>query len=212
MSTHRFIVSSFSFVWSLIVVKGAALGGTIVTVNSDGYVSSITEMTIVGQKYDVTIHYNTSFNALFGTGEPPIIKIPQWYTPVDSQQDLITNEINTFLTTEGIAGTHVTGAFSFYVPYQHTDPGQRETFFEAGRFEQTAAQAPTGDWSGGLNSLRRDGGFGHISFIRPDLGIATFALSAPTAVPEPSTAIAMGLLGVVGFAGNRRRRRQVSAA
>lgn len=31
-------------------------------------------------------------------------------------------------------------------------------------------------------------------------------------VPEPSTAIAMGLLGVVGFAGNRRRRRQVSAA
>ena len=35
--------------------------------------------------------------------------------------------------------------------------------------------------------------------------------ATPT-VPEPSTAIAMGLLGVVGFAGNRRRRRQVSAA
>ena len=31
-------------------------------------------------------------------------------------------------------------------------------------------------------------------------------------VPEPSTAIAMGLLGIVGFAGNRRRRRQMSAA
>ena len=31
-------------------------------------------------------------------------------------------------------------------------------------------------------------------------------------VPEPSTAIAMGLLGIVGFAGNRRRRRQVSVA
>jgi hypothetical protein len=31
------------------------------------------------------------------------------------------------------------------------------------------------------------------------------------AVPEPSTA-AMGLLGIVGFAGSRRRRRQVSAA
>ena len=27
-------------------------------------------------------------------------------------------------------------------------------------------------------------------------------------VPEPSTAIAMGVLGVLGFAGNRRRRRQ----
>ena len=33
-----------------------------------------------------------------------------------------------------------------------------------------------------------------------------------SSVPEPSTAIAMGLLGVVGFAGNRRRRLQVSAA
>jgi len=32
------------------------------------------------------------------------------------------------------------------------------------------------------------------------------------AVPEPSTAVAMGLLGVLGFAGNRRRRRQASAA
>ena len=31
-------------------------------------------------------------------------------------------------------------------------------------------------------------------------------------VPEPSTAIAMGLLGIVGFAGNRRRRRQESVA
>jgi len=38
------------------------------------------------------------------------------------------------------------------------------------------------------------------------------SLSDPnSSVPEPSTAIAMGLLGVVGFAG-RRRRRQVSAA
>ena len=32
--------------------------------------------------------------------------------------------------------------------------------------------------------------------------------SSSGAVPEPSTAIAMGLLGIVGFAGNRRRRRQ----
>ena len=31
-------------------------------------------------------------------------------------------------------------------------------------------------------------------------------------VPEPSTAIVMGLLGIVGFAGNRRRRRRESVA
>ena len=43
-------------------------------------------------------------------------------------------------------------------------------------------------------------------------GAATIYWASTTApsngtVPEPSTAIAMGLLGVVGFAGNRRRRR-----
>ena len=32
--------------------------------------------------------------------------------------------------------------------------------------------------------------------------------ASPSNVPEPSTAIAMGLLGIVGFAGNRRPRRQ----
>ncbi len=32
------------------------------------------------------------------------------------------------------------------------------------------------------------------------------------AVPEPSTAVVMGLLAIVGFAGNRRRRRQGSVA
>lgn len=39
----------------------------------------------------------------------------------------------------------------------------------------------------------------------------TLTVTTP-AVPEPSTAIAMGLLGIVGFAGNHRRRRQLSVA
>jgi hypothetical protein len=40
----------------------------------------------------------------------------------------------------------------------------------------------------------------------------TLNFSSTGTVPEPSTAIAMGLLGIVGFAGNRRRRRQESVA
>ena len=46
----------------------------------------------------------------------------------------------------------------------------------------------------------------------PNSAIAGLQIQQSVSVPEPSTAIAMGLLGVVGFAGNRRRRRQVSAA
>ena len=49
-----------------------------------------------------------------------------------------------------------------------------------------------------------------------DDGSSTFATNGTyvgdwakaSTVPEPSTAIAMGLLGIVGFAGNRPRRRQ----
>jgi hypothetical protein len=48
-----------------------------------------------------------------------------------------------------------------------------------------------------------------------DSGLQTFLWASTTApqtgsVPEPSTAIAMGLLGIVGFAGNRRRRRSAT--
>jgi len=43
-------------------------------------------------------------------------------------------------------------------------------------------------------------------------GIFIDAVRLEFTVPEPSTAIAMGLLGIVGFAGNRRRRRQESVA
>ena len=78
-----------------------------------------------------------------------------------------------------------------------------------------------------LNEVRHNGvGWGYsesVSYAKTakfNILSQTFyfaSLTAPTGgstgtVPEPSTAIAMGLLGVVGFAGNRRRRRQVSAA
>ena len=42
--------------------------------------------------------------------------------------------------------------------------------------------------------------------------IGDWAKASSGTVPEPSTAIAMGLLGVLGFAGNRRRRLGVANA
>ena len=59
--------------------------------------------------------------------------------------------------------------------------------------------------------------YGYIDADQPTNSSGTYYWASTTAphtgtVPEPSTAIAMCFLGVVGFAGNRRRRRQVSAA
>ena len=48
--------------------------------------------------------------------------------------------------------------------------------------------------------------YSYAGTTRPLYWASTTAPSSG-AVPEPSTAIAMGLLGIVGFAGNRRRRR-----
>jgi len=55
----------------------------------------------------------------------------------------------------------------------------------------------------------RDGGFtydGNESTGVHTLDAWSIKMAQAQAVPEPSTAIAMGLLGIVGFAGNRRRR------
>ena len=62
-------------------------------------------------------------------------------------------------------------------------------------------------WTRGDTTLAK---FNYIDNL--EFGVATGGGGGTAAVPEPSTAIAMGLLGIVGFAGNRRRRRQVSAA
>lgn len=129
------------------------------------------------------LHCDASFNALFGAGEPPTT-IPKWYTD-DSFRTIVGDQINTFLTVEGIAGTHTSEEFQSLVPYKHSDPGQRTTFIQYSGFLQTVGQTSSGSWFyEPLGNLRRDEGVAPISFVRPD----------------------------IGFAGNRRRRRQVSAA
>ena len=63
------------------------------------------------------------------------------------------------------------------------------------------------------NSTVTDGSYATYTMTGGDTVRFQYSVaSSSSAVPEPSTAIAMGLLGIVGFAGNRRRRRQGSVA
>ena len=65
-----------------------------------------------------------------------------------------------------------------------------------------------GQWTVGYDTnIDPDGT--SVGGLGPFYWASTTAPSGGT-VPEPSTAIAMGLLGVVGFAGNRRRRRSAT--
>jgi hypothetical protein len=69
-----------------------------------------------------------------------------------------------------------------------------------------------GTWSAEGRFVHSGTATQHISYALPeniyrDLYWASTTAPSYGTVPEPSTAIAMGLLGVVGFAGNRRRRR-----
>lgn len=48
--------------------------------------------------------------------------------------------------------------------------------------------------------------------IENTVNVVAATAPAPAAVPEPSTAFAMGLFGVISFVGNRRRRRRPATA
>jgi len=52
----------------------------------------------------------------------------------------------------------------------------------------------------------RNSGFSPPSTYTSSWAFTPSTVAEPSTVPEPSTAITMGLLGLVGFAGNRRRR------
>jgi len=93
----------------------------------------------------------------------------------------------------------------------------RATFSGGLNTGDVVTEALTFTWSGtnlfdpdAVDSITLTWGASNIGAIHP---WGAFQSSTSTAtVPEPSTAIAMGLLGIVGFAGNRRRRRQESVA
>ena len=102
--------------------------------------------------------------------------------------------------TKGFA-TFGTNHFGSYVPGLHLLESQMDG----------PTWTPDQSWSisGSFSSLgMRQGTHTVVDSVSGEFMTYQIGPVSTNPVPEPSTAIAMGVLGVLGFAGNRRRRRQ----
>jgi hypothetical protein len=155
----------------------------------NGFVTKAT-MTLNGASINVKFVAGSFVNAL--AGAEPIDVIPWFGSEADAdalaQQMVNASESNTLNNTVGLVTNvkyqfayalqfgDVTSYWNNYVSNNFITQGPRTT-----QEIKTGGEAETYLW-------------------------AFLDTSGSSSVPEPSTAIAMGLLGIVGFAGNRRRR------
>ncbi|MDA9778420.1 PEP-CTERM sorting domain-containing protein [Rubripirellula sp.] len=139
---------------------------------------------------------------------------------IESYNDL-SNTLNTpFDPPTGTYGSNAADGFAYNPQYSFAySEGVSWVDYASAKYQGISTggvpELGTGHWqildegSNGLTATNQshDGWYHNMLFAT-----ATDFSADPNAVPEPSTAIAMGLLGIVGFAGNRRRRRQESVA
>ncbi len=97
-----------------IVRFGASMYGETVTTNEDKFVASIYGLNIGGTRYDVTFHYDKSFDGLFGTGDPPIGFAPQfYYDGSDAAREAIIDTLHTqMIRNDGDAQNYL------YIPHR----------------------------------------------------------------------------------------------
>jgi hypothetical protein len=164
---------------------------------SDGVITDAT-LTVSGTTYNIILvegSFTTVGNLYDMTSTP-------WYTGTSdfSTAQAFANE----LRNEAASSHDIIDRIAYYLfAYKPgSDPNEVSSFAVGinGAFETpytTAAHSGIGIDDTKSGSFRT-------------LYYATIVPPTATSVPEPSTAILMGLLGIVGFAGNRRRRRQVS--
>ena len=139
-------------------------------------------------------------------------------TDESQKNDWILQSAATTISASGsIGGIAVNEQSFFYNNDIFAGDALRASFSAGLNVGDVVTEALTFTWSGtnlfdpdAVDSITLTWGTSNIGAIHP---WGAFQSSTSTAtVPEPSTAIAMGLLGIIGFAGNRRHRRQVSVA
>ena len=93
----------------------------IVSRNADGYIESIQRLEIQGSFWDVTFRYQSSFDQIFGAGDPPDIREPSFY--IDGAE-AARAAISDVLTTQGITNDGSVPNV-LYVPYRTAETGNQ---------------------------------------------------------------------------------------
>lgn len=185
-----------ALVVSFSMAASSTSSAALVTFNASGQPISITGLSIPNESFlfDVTITYNTSFNSLFGPGNPtPSGQVPYFWGN-QTQAFAAGNAIRNTVIND--AGFNINGSYWIAVPFT--------IFYSEGSGDDVTNSATfVNDFSfRGMNSFVQLGGFGRNS-QSPGIknGWAQF-----TAVPEPSSGL---LVGTVVLAASARRIRRM---
>jgi hypothetical protein len=170
----------------LLIVTSSRVSADVVTFNGNGQPISITGLSIPNESllFDVTFTYNTSFNSLFGPGNPtPSGQVPYFWGN-QTQAFAAGNAIRDAVLSD--ANYNINSSFLVAVPF---------TIFFSGVHQDditnSASFVHTGSFKG-TNSFVGLGGFGPNSQAPGPLnGWAQF-----TAVPEPSSGLLFVALGL----------------
>jgi len=97
-----------------VILYATAPAPAIVSKNADGYIASIHGVDIHGIRYNVTFHYQATFDKIFGTGDPPTISEPTFYVDgAEAARAAISDVLTTQLVTNDGSAPNI-----LYVPYR----------------------------------------------------------------------------------------------
>lgn len=169
----------------------SASNAAIVSYNLLNQPTQILGLTVGANTYNVSIEYDISFDAVYGTGLPPNIMVPTFLGDPSGALAAIT-EIAAVLNSEGIFPTIF---IVVSVPYDATATGY--TFSHA---------------SAGATYFVGGGGTSSRSFPASEIGITTFTFSEPVPILSTEGLLLYGGLLIATAVWVQRRRSATGGA
>ena len=170
----------------------------VITVDND----IVTNAILNNGTTDINVRFvNASFNTITAGAISPSVDVMPWWED-GAQAGTLANDLTAKINT------YETGAGPLADNIRYIIAINRQVNEAWSNIDTISTYENGGQWANGPTVINPDATAPFTGFLYYYAILDTGGSS----VPEPSTAIAMGLLGIVGFAGNRRRRRQESVA
>ncbi len=206
---NHFFATVVTLIIALVAVHECDAG---IVIGTNGILESA-ELDYNGATYNITFQLG-SYNDIETSGTN--LSDQPWHNVSGDAANIIADNLAASLRDEmNIVGSAFPfSAYSYVYVFAYADKVGSPASYHAYYVSNPTASFIHG-WESDVRSSEENLWFNKADadgdFLSYQLVFATSS-GVNSAVPEPSTAIAMGLLGIVGFAGNRRRRRQESVA
>lgn len=172
--------------------------------NTDGFVAAIDGLSVAGDIYDVTFHYDVDndkdgFDDIFGTGDPPSIKTPTFY--YDREGAKVAAQAMIDLLYISYPSRHQTANNYLIVPTQYSNLSAAAFYYDGWLVASGASFGEPewwGDHKNNPETMIGERGWDILGWNTNDPGVRNAAVAeftAVTPVPEPAS-----FIGCVGLA------------